>query len=183
MHPSEKYVPVLRYRFLTPFYDTLLKWFMREDVFKLRLIDQAGLKAGMRLLDLGCGTATLTLMVKQMHPQVEVIGLDGDREILSIARNKVGQAGLSISFDLGMAFELPYPENYFDRVISSMVMHHLTAENKGRTMREIRRVLKPQGEFHMVDFGTPVNAYARITASVMRKFEDVNDNIQGKLIS
>ncbi len=183
MHPSEKYVPALRYRFLTPFYDTLLKWFMREDVFKLRLIDQAGLKAGMRLLDLGCGTATLTLMVKQMHPQVEVIGLDGDREILSIARNKVGQAGLSISFDLGMAFELPYPENYFDRVISSMVMHHLTAENKGRTMREIRRVLKRQGEFHMVDFGAPVNVYARITASVMRKFEDVNDNIQGKLIS
>jgi ubiquinone/menaquinone biosynthesis C-methylase UbiE len=183
MHPSEKYVPALRYRFLTPFYDTLLKWFMREDVFKLRLIDQAGLKAGMRLLDLGCGTATLTLMVKQMHPQVEVIGLDGDREILAIARNKVGQAGLSISFDLGMAFELPYPENYFDRVISSMVIHHLTAENKGRTMREIRRVLKPQGEFHMVDFGAPVNAYARITASVMRKFEDVNDNIQGKLIS
>jgi ubiquinone/menaquinone biosynthesis C-methylase UbiE len=183
MHSTEKYTPALRYRFLTPFYDTLLSLVMREDIFKRRLIEQAGLKSGMRLLDLGCGTATLTMMVKQMHPQVEVTGLDGDPEILRMARKKIERADMDIALDLGMAFELPYPDEHFDRVISSMVMHHLSRENKTRTMTETRRVLKPEGEFHMVDFGVPANAYARITAAVMRNFEDVNDNIEGRIIS
>jgi ubiquinone/menaquinone biosynthesis C-methylase UbiE len=183
MHSSERYIPALRYRFLTPFYDILLKRFMREDIFKKRLIDQAELSSGMRLLDLGCGTGTLTILVKQMHPQVEVTALDGDPQVLAIARKKVDQAGLNLSLDLGMAFELPYPDNNFDRVISSMVMHHLTGENKSRTLAEIRRVLKPAGEFHMVDFGVPDNVYARMTSTIMRRFEDVNDNIQGRLIN
>ncbi len=183
MRPSDRYVPALRYRFLTPFYDSLLKRVMREDVFKKRLIGQAELKPGMHLLDLGCGTATLTMMVKQKQPQVEVTGLDGDPAILEIARRKVMQAALDINLDQGMAFALPYPENQFDRVISSMVMHHLSMENKGQTMLEICRVLKPGGEFHMVDFGMPANAYARLTASVMRNFEDVNDNIQGRIVN
>lgn len=183
MQPSERYIPALRYRLLTPFYDTLLKRFMREDIFKGRLIDQAELKDSMRLLDLGCGTATLTMMVKQMHPQVEVIGLDGDAAIPEIAKRKIAHTGLNITLDLGMVYRLPYPENLFDRVISSMVMHHLSGENKRRTMREVRRVLKPEGEFHMVDFGVPTNACARLTSTVMRNFEDVNDNIQGRIIS
>jgi ubiquinone/menaquinone biosynthesis C-methylase UbiE len=108
MRSTGRYIPVLKFRFLTSFYDILLKRFMREDIFKKRLIDQAGLRAGMRLLDLGCGTATLTMMVKQMHPQVEVIGLDGDPDVLAIARKKVAQAGLSINLNLGMAYELLY---------------------------------------------------------------------------
>jgi ubiquinone/menaquinone biosynthesis C-methylase UbiE len=183
MHTTDRYIPALRFRFLTPFYDPLLKKVMREEVFKKRLVDQAELKPGMRLLDVGCGTATLTMMVKQMHPQVEVTGLDGDPGILDIARKKVAQAGLILTLDQGMAFALPYPENQFDRVISSMVMHHLSGESKGQTMLEICRVLKPGGEFHMVDFGMPSNAYARLTASVMRNFEDVNDNIQGRIVN
>ena len=156
---------------------------MREDVFKKRLIDQAVLKPGMCLLDLGCGTGTLTIMVKQMHPSVEVTGLDGDPAVLEIARKKLADRGLNITLDQGMAYQLPYPENQFNRVISSMVMHHLSVENKGKTMLEIQRVLTSGGEFHMVDFGMPANAYARITAAVMRNFEDVNDNIQGRIIN
>ncbi len=183
MHTSNRYIPALRYRFLTPFYDPILKKVTREDVFKKTLIDQAALEPGMRLLDLGCGTATLTMMVKQMHPQVEVIGLDGDPAILEIARRKVSQAGLNITLEQGLAFELPYPENYFDRVISSMVMHHLSGDYKGRTMHEIRRVLKEDGEFHMVDFGVPANRYSRLTAKVMRNFEEVDDNLQGRIIN
>lgn len=182
-HTDIHYIPALRYRFLTPFYDHLFKIFMQEDIFKKRLVDQAGLKAGMRLLDLGCGTGTLTLMVKQMHPQVEVFGLDSDPAILEIARKKVEKAGLEITLDQGMAFELPYQENYFDRVISSLVIHHISSENKQRTMLEIRRVLKRGGEFHMVDFGVPANTYARITSKVMRMFEEVDDNIQGRIIT
>jgi ubiquinone/menaquinone biosynthesis C-methylase UbiE len=181
METNDRYIPALRYHWLTPLYDPLLHRFMREDIFKKRLINLARLTAGIRVLDLGCGTGTLTMMIKQMYPTAEVTGLDGDPAILEIAQSKVSQAGLDISLDQGMAYALPYPNNYFDRVLSSMVMHHLTKENKARTMKEILRVLRPEGEFHIVDFGIPANIYARMTAMVMQNFEDVDDNIHGRI--
>ncbi len=181
METNDQYIPALRYHWLTPLYDPILHRFMREDIFKKRLINQARLTAGMRVLDLGCGTGTLTMMIKRMYPNVEVVGLDGDPAILEIARKKVTQAGLDITLDQGMAYELPYPDDNFDRVVSSMVMHHLTKVNKARTMKEILRVLRPEGEFHIVDFGIPANIYARMTAMVMQNFEDVDDNIHGRI--
>ena len=95
----------------------------------------------MRVLDLGCGTGTLTIMIKQAHPEAEVVGLDGDPAVLEIARTKAMQAGVKISLDHGMAFHPPYQDNSFDRVLSSLVIHHLTTENKQRAMHEIYRIL------------------------------------------
>lgn len=69
------YVPALAYDRLTPFYDAVMRYTMREKTFKIRLIEQAGIQPGHRVLDLGCGTATLTLMVKAAHPDAEVVGL------------------------------------------------------------------------------------------------------------
>jgi ubiquinone/menaquinone biosynthesis C-methylase UbiE len=62
-----------------------------------------------------------------------------------------------------------------------MVIHHLTTENKKRTMHEIYRVLCPGGELGMVDFGEPRQAYGRLTGLVMRWMEQANDNIKGRL--
>jgi ubiquinone/menaquinone biosynthesis C-methylase UbiE len=135
----------------------------------------------MRVLDLGCGTGTLTILIKQMHPDAEVIGLDGDRIILEIARSKINKAGLNITLDYGLAFQLPYPVNSFDRVLSSLVIHHLMTEDKQRAMLEIQRVLRSGGELHIVDFGKPRNIYSRLVSLVMRRLEEANDNIQGLL--
>jgi ubiquinone/menaquinone biosynthesis C-methylase UbiE len=94
---------------------------MREEHFKLRLIQQAKIHPGMRVLDLGCGTGTLTILIKQLHPDAEVVGMDGDRAVLEVARSKANQAGVDITVDHGMAFQLPYPYNSFDRVLSSLM--------------------------------------------------------------
>jgi len=181
MRKAEKYIPALSFTWLTPLYDPLLKWGMREVVFKRRLIEQAQIKPGMRLLDLGCGTGTLTIMIKQMHPEAEVVGLDGDLSILEIARSKAEQAGIHITLDRGEAFQLPYEDLSFDRVFSSLMIHHLSTENKRRTIHEIFRVLLPGGELHVVDFGKPHNVYARLISMVMRRMEEADDNIQGLL--
>lgn len=61
---------------------------MHEDRFKPRLVDQMQLRPGMCLVDVGTGTGTLAIMIKQAYPQVQVIGLDGDPEILTIASKK-----------------------------------------------------------------------------------------------
>ncbi len=138
-----------------------------------------GLEKGHSVLDLGCGTATLTILIKKACPEAEVTGLDGDPKILEIARSKVGE--LDITLGQGMAFELPYPDGSFDRVVSSLVIHHLTRENKMRTFREIFRVLRPGCELHVADLGKPHNALMFLISLIFRRLEETSDNIKGLL--
>jgi len=152
MERNERYVPALGFDWLTPLYDPCVRWLTPERKFKTHLVRRAAVGTGHRVLDLGCGTATLTLLVKEMHPGARVRGLDGDPKILKLARQKADRAGADVGFDEGMAFALPYAEGSFERVLSSMVLHHLTEENKRRTLSEVFRVLAPGGEFHVADF-------------------------------
>ncbi len=138
-----------------------------------------GLEKGHSVLDLGCGTATLTILIKKTCPEAEVTGLDGDPKILEIARSKVGE--LDITLDRGMAFELPYPDGSFDRVVSSLVIHHLTRENKMRTFQEIFRVLRPGGELHVADLGKPHNTLMFLISLIFSRLEETSDNIKGLL--
>jgi ubiquinone/menaquinone biosynthesis C-methylase UbiE len=176
-----KYIPALRFNLLTPLYDLIMQLGMRESTIKRCLIEQACIKDGHRVLDLGCGTATLTILIKRAHPKADVIGLDGDPEILEIAGAKIKATGLDITLDEGMAYELPYPDNYFDRVFSSLVFHHLTREDKIRTFMEIFRVLKPCGELHAADIGKPQNALMYFVSLIFRSLEEASDNIKGLL--
>jgi len=176
---DSKYIHALNIKTLTPFYDPLLKWVMREERFKRRLIEQAAIRSGHHVLDLGCGTGTLTVMVKQARPNAEVIGLDGDDDVLVIARSKAEQAGAEMRFDLGLASELPYEAETFDRVLSSLVIHHLTTGDKKLAFKEVFRVLKRGGEFHVVDFGKPKNIYGRLVSGFIRHMERADDNVKG----
>ena len=181
MDAQDQYIPALSSDRLTPLFDSVIRWSMRELELKRRLIKQSRIEAGHRVLDLGCGTATLTILIKQSHPTVEVVGLDGDRKILAIAEAKVAQAGVKLTLDHGLAFELPYPDQSFDRVVSSLVIHHLTTANKRRTFKEIYRVLQPGGELHVLDFGRPHSLYTSIVSLLLRRFEEAADNVQGLL--
>lgn len=184
--PSEKrnhqrYIPALRFHWLTPLYDPLLRWGMREMAFRRHLVGQMALRPSMRVLDLGCGTGTLTIMIKTAQPDVEIIGLDGDPQVLALAHTKAVSAGVAIHLALGLADALPYPTGLFDRVVSSLVLHHLTVPDKQRALTEARRVLRPGGELHILDFGRPHNLYTRMMASIMRHFEETAAQLDGRL--
>ena len=181
MEKTDKYIPALRFNVLTSFYDPLMKLFMQESSFKRQLIRQAKIGQGHRVLDLGCGTGTLTILIKQNHPDAEVFGLDGDKNVLQLARGKAAKANVELNLDLGMAFEMPYPDQSFHRVLSSLVIHHLTTQNKQRALQEAYRVLIPGGELHVADFGRPHNFVAYLISLIVRRFEEVSDNIQGLL--
>ena len=147
----------------------------------MRLIEEAQIAPGFRVLDLGCGTATLTILTKQTHPDAEIIGFDGDENVLAIGRAKVTQQKINIRLDWGMAFQLPYPDNSFDRVLSSLVLHHLTTEDKHRALLEVFRTLKSGGELLVIDFGKSHNYLAWMISLVMRRLERTQDNIKGLL--
>jgi ubiquinone/menaquinone biosynthesis C-methylase UbiE len=183
MPHSDRYIPALSHDLLTPLYDPLIRLFMREKTFKRKLIDQAGIRGGQRVLDLGCGTGTLTIMIKQSQPGAEVFGLDGDAKILEIARAKASKAGADIVWDRGMAYQLPYASDSFDRVLTSLVLHHLSTDSKKRALAEVSRVLRPGGELHVVDFGPPCTLYSRLLALVTARSEEVSANVKGMLPS
>jgi ubiquinone/menaquinone biosynthesis C-methylase UbiE len=178
------YVSALRFRWLTRFYDPVVAVTTREAIFRRRLLDQANLQAGQRVLDLACGSGTMAALIKRRYPHVSVAGLDGDPEILAIARAKTQGAGLDVSFDEGLSNALPYGGAEFDVVFSSLFFHHLDSDSKARTLQEVIRVLRPGGTLHVCDWGRSSNFALRLSFSFVRildGFEVTQDNAQGRL--
>jgi SAM-dependent methyltransferase len=180
---SQKYVPAMGHAGLERLYDPLVRLTLRERLFKGRLVDQMRIQPEQRVLDIGCGTGTLALMIKQRNPQAHVFGIDGDASVLAIARRKFAQAGLDITLEQAMSFALPFEPDSFDRVASSLMLHHLTRENKLRTLREAARILKPGAELHVADFGKPANGFLRAISlpALLGEPSMVRDNLQGLL--
>ncbi|TDI50520.1 MAG: class I SAM-dependent methyltransferase [Acidobacteria bacterium] len=178
------YVAALRYDFLTSIYDPIVALTTRERTFKERLLSQACIDDGANVLDLGCGTGTLAIRAKRLHPGATIVGIDGDPKVLSIARRKAEAAGAHVRLDTGLSFDLPYTDARFDRVVSSLFFHHLTTADKRRTILEVHRVLVPGGQFHVADWGRPNGPLMRMLFYPVRLldgFETTRDNVRGRL--
>jgi ubiquinone/menaquinone biosynthesis C-methylase UbiE len=145
------YLPAAGRDFFLPLYDPLTK-LLGADRMRRALIEQAELGAHDAVLDIGCGTGTMAILIKQLNPGVNVIGLDPDPRALARAERKAFRAGTPVRFDQGFADLLMYRDASFDRVFSSLMFHHLDADTKLPTMREVRRVLKPGGRLEFADF-------------------------------
>jgi ubiquinone/menaquinone biosynthesis C-methylase UbiE len=180
---DEQYIPALSYDRLTFLYDPVVRLTTREAAFKAALLAHARIQSGQQVLDLACGTATLTIAIKQAYPQATVVGIDGDPAILSRAKTKAQEASVDVQFDEGLSYELPYADESFDRVLSSLFFHHLTRENKLQTLTEVRRVLKSGGQFHVADWGAPQNALMRLASQgiVLLDGATTKDNFAGLL--
>ena len=178
---ASRYIPALSFRWLTPLYDPLFRFVLPEHGLKRTLLERANVQPGDRVLDLGCGTGTLTLMLKRAVPTARVTGFDGDQEVLTIAIRKAARASLSIDWDHGLAARLPYTAGSFDVVLCSLVVHHLVSEDKLRAFREVRRVLQPAGRFHILDFGPPLGFVSRVQAMIVSRLEEAGDNLRGRI--
>jgi ubiquinone/menaquinone biosynthesis C-methylase UbiE len=181
---GSNYLSALRFQALTRLYDPVVRLTSREGRFKELLVDQAAPAAGQRILDLGCGTGTLALQVKQREPGAELVGLDADPEMLAQARRKAEQARVEVELTEGFSTALPYEGASFDRVLSTLFFHHLDPEPKRQTAREIARVLKKGGELHVADWGRPsdpVMAAAFLGIRLLDGFENTADNVRGEL--
>ncbi len=183
-HKKAGYVPALGWDILTPLYDPLVRLTTRELTFKGRLLDEAGIGDTARILDVGCGTGTLLLLMRHKLKSLLAIGLDGDMNVLAIARSKADRRKEKIALIQAFCFDMPFAECAFDRVFSSLMLHHLTRSEKIRTLEEIFRVLRPGGELHVADWGQPHNLLMRILAFTVclgDSFARTADNIQGRL--
>lgn len=144
---------------------------MRERTVKGQLLGQAAIAPGESVLDLGCGTGTLAIQLKERCPRAAVTGIDADPDVLARARRKAEGASREVDFVEARATELPFPDGHFDKVLSTLFFHHLPTDQKQRTLAEIVRVLKPGGELHVVDFGRPADPLMAGLFLIVRTFD------------
>lgn len=181
MKKPPHYIPAFHFHWLTRWYDPVVRGLFPESEIKAALIAQARIQSGQTVLDIGCGTGTLMLMIKQVQPGAVVHGIDMDAAILDIAREKAGEAGEALQLQQGSATLLPYPDASFDRVFTSLMLHHLIRTDRQQALREAFRVLKPGGELHVMDFGKPHDRFMWVISLAMRWFEEIYDNVAGLL--
>jgi ubiquinone/menaquinone biosynthesis C-methylase UbiE len=133
------------------------------------IIEMAMIKQGDKVLDVGCGSGSLTLTTKSyVGESGHVYGIDAAPEMIEVARNKAKHRGLEAFFEVGLIEKLPYSEAKFDVVISRLVMHHLPEVLKQKAFTEIYRVLKPGGRFFITDFKPPTHPIlARVVSALI----------------
>ena len=148
---ERRFLPAAGRDIFLPLYDPAASLFGFQKVLT-PLVAQAQLQPGHVVLDVGCGTGTLAVFVKQRYPEVQIVGLDPDPKALARAQRKADRAGVSVVLERGFADALPHGDGTFDRVFSSMMFHHLPRPDKLPTLLEIRRVLKPGGRLEFLDF-------------------------------
>lgn len=181
---KKEFIPALKYNWLTKIYNPVVAFTMPELKFKSELIKQANIVTNHKVLDFGVGTATLSLLLSKQQPDCYIDGVDVDEKILGIAKEKIDEQEAKITLTKYDGLKLPYPDKTFDRVITSLVFHHLDGEQKKNSLLEIKRVLKPDGELHIADWGKASNFLMRTLFYLVQfldGFKTTNDNVKGLL--
>jgi ubiquinone/menaquinone biosynthesis C-methylase UbiE len=138
----------------------LTGWFCDTFVFRgqvrelrQRTATQARIQPGDAVLDVGCGTGTLAIEVQNRVGRAgRVVGVDPSPQQIARARSKAARRHMAIDFQIGVIEHLAFPDQTFDVVLSTLMMHHLPNTLKRQGLAEIARVLKPGGRLVIADF-------------------------------
>lgn len=148
--------------------------FFPEMEVKRRLLDNAGICPGMRVLDLGCGTGTLAAMAAQRG--AAVIGIDADPAMLRRAEPKI--AGLSVELIQALTTKVTLEQigggGAGDRVLSSLFFHHLPMDAKIQTLQLARAWLRSGGAIHIADWSCPRTNGARLRFGVVQLLDGID---------
>ena len=164
----------------TKYYDRVIALLTREDRWRSAAIAQLALQPGDTVVDIGCGTASLAIRIKQDQPGARVIGVDPDPEVLALARDKVRRAGVEVEFVQGMGdktVELVGPGTA-DKVVSSLVLHQCPVPMKAAIIGNMFTLLRPGGTLVIADFGVQRGALMRLGFRMVVQFADGKQDTQ-----
>jgi ubiquinone/menaquinone biosynthesis C-methylase UbiE len=143
----------------------------RDNLLRQKEVDTAGVKAGDTILEIGCGTGSLTLAAKQKAgPTGKAYGIDVIPAMIAASRQKAEAAGETITFEIGSINQIQYPADQFNVVLCSFMIFHLAEETRRKGITEIWRVLKPGGTFFVADLRLPTQPVQRAIADKILGF-------------
>jgi ubiquinone/menaquinone biosynthesis C-methylase UbiE len=157
-------------------YDPLTARWPAGNKMREVVVDALELKSGQRLLELGCGSGRLAIKIKREHPEVAITAVDGNSDIMKVAKNRAGQAGVDIDFVLGDFVTCPL-EGVYDRVYSTLVLHHLNLEAKQEVFARIKGLLAEDGKFVIADFTGHHHGPGQL---ILSKLSALSDPVGGK---
>ncbi len=177
---TERYVPAAGRPAFTRLYDTVVALTMREATFRGRLAAQVleGLEPGAPVVDVGSGTGTLAIALAAGG--ATVIGVDGDPEVLALAQAKPGAD--AVQWRKGPATALALAGASAERVVMSLLLHHLDPASKRTALAEAARVLRPGGRLHVADWGRPHDPLTRAAAWALERIdgaEGLREHLEG----
>ena len=177
---NRSFVPAAGFDFLLPLYDPLWR-LMGGRGIRETFIRESGLAAGQTILDIGCGTGSLPIQIAESVPGTRVHALDPDPKALVRCKSKASRAAASILWRQGFGDALPFEDATFERVVSTFMLHHLDLDVKLGMLREARRVLKSDGELHLVDFGRQDSGKDGVLAGLLHSHEKLAENLGGRI--
>jgi ubiquinone/menaquinone biosynthesis C-methylase UbiE len=151
-------------------YDACVSMLMlgRRAQLRQQTVALAQIQPGEAVLEVGCGTGDVALAASPYTgPTGLVVGIDPAPEMIAVARAKAARAARAVDFQVGLIEALAYPDDTFDIVLSSLMMHHLPDDLKRQGLAEIARVLKPGGRLLIVDFKRPTGWLSRAITTLM----------------
>jgi ubiquinone/menaquinone biosynthesis C-methylase UbiE len=177
---ESRYVPAAGIDALTGVYDIGVRLTMRERRWRPLIVDQIAAIDPSVVVDVGCGTGTLTIPVAERLPAARVVGVDGDPKILDLARKKSGSD--RIEWVEGFADDLPFGDGEVDAYVTTLVFHHLPLGVKRAALAEARRVLRPGGRLVVGDWGRPQDSLMSLAFFALQSldgFATTGDNRRG----
>lgn len=154
---------------MVPSYDSYMRkiTFGRERILREMTVSLAQVKPGDSILEVGCGTGTLTLAAKQKAGLLgKVFGIDVIPGMIELSQRKAAQANEDITFQLGSIDDIPFSENLFDVVMCSFMIFHMSEDTRRKGIAEIYRVLKPNGRLLVLDLALPTPPIQRAIAKM-----------------
>lgn len=182
---EEKFTPALGRAGPTSAYDRAIRFWTRENRWRSLFVSQIDPHPGERILDVGCGTGTLAILLKQRAPDCDVAGLDPDPEILKIAREKARLAGVEIDFQEGFARDArTVAGEGFNKVVSSLVFHQTPMAEKRAGLYAMTEAVSSLGEIHIADYTEQRQWLMRLLFRIVQNidgYENTQANMDGAL--
>lgn len=154
MASEKRYTPALGVKWLTPLYDIAVALLTRENHWRRRLVSQIAPMPNDRIVDIGCGTGSLAILLKSGCPDVHIAGIDPDPAVLARAKNKSAKHGVEIDWHQGfLSEEVVKTLPTATKVVSSLVFHQTPLDEKQNILNNAYNLLGPGGELHIADYG------------------------------
>lgn len=179
----EPFTPALGYSRLTGAYDLAIRLLTRESAWRSALLDQVAPQSCETIIDVGCGTGSFAILMKQKAPCARIIGLDPDPEVLGRAAAKATKAGVDVEWRQGFASDVADFGERFDKAVSSLVFHQVPMAGKRSGIAAMAAALKPGGELHIADYAAQTSplmrSLFRLTVQLLDGLADTQPNADG----